>query len=57
MTDLAGETLKVMVFESDDAVRSALEPVRTTPRPPSMQVESADVYEVLAHFEGPRWPL
>jgi hypothetical protein len=27
-----------------------LEPVRTAPRPPSMQVESADIYEVLAHF-------
>jgi hypothetical protein len=27
-----------------------LEPVRTAPRPPSMQVEGADVYEVLAHF-------
>ena len=45
-----GATLNVMVFESEDAARSALEPVRTAPRPPSMQVESADVYEVLAHF-------
>ena len=43
-------TLNVMVFESEDAARSALEPVRTAPRPPSMQVEGADVYEVLAHF-------
>ena len=43
-------TLNVMVFESEDAARSALEPVRTAPRPPSMQVESADVYDVLAHF-------
>ena len=50
MTDMAGATLNVMVFESEDAARSALEPVRTAPRPPSMQVESADVYEVLAHF-------
>ena len=52
MTDMAGATLNLMVFESEDAARSALEPVRTAPRPPSMQVESADVYEVLAHFEG-----
>ena len=52
MTDMAGATLNVMVFESEDAARSALEPVRTAPRPPSMQVESADVDEVLAHFEG-----
>jgi hypothetical protein len=50
MTDMAGATLNVMVFESEDAARSALEPVRTARRPPSMQVESADVYEVLAHF-------
>jgi hypothetical protein len=50
MTDMAGATLNVMVFESEDAARSALEPVRTAPRPPSMQVESADIYEVLAHF-------
>jgi hypothetical protein len=50
MTDIEGATLNVMVFESEDAARSALEPVRSAPRPPSMQVESADVYEVLAHF-------
>ena len=50
MTDQAGATLNVMVFESEDAARSALEPVPTAPRPPSMQVESADVYEVLARF-------
>jgi hypothetical protein len=50
MTDMEGATLNVMVFESEEAARSALEPVRTAPRPPSMQVESADVYEVLAHF-------
>jgi hypothetical protein len=48
MTDMAGATLNV--FENEDAARSALEPVRSAPRPPSMQVESADVYEVLAHF-------
>jgi hypothetical protein len=50
MTDMAGATLNVLVFESEDAARSALEPVRTAPRPPSMQVESVEVYEVLAHF-------
>ena len=50
MTDMAGATLNVMVFESEDAARSALEPVRTAPIPPCMQVERADVYEVLAHF-------
>jgi hypothetical protein len=50
MTDMAGATLNVLVFESEDAARSALEPVRTASRPPSIQVESAEVYEVLAHF-------
>jgi hypothetical protein len=50
MTDMTGATLNVMVFESEDAARSALEPVRAARRPPSIQVESADVYEVLAHF-------
>jgi hypothetical protein len=51
---MAGATLNVMVFESEDAARSALEPVRTAPRPPSMQVESVDVYEVLAQPIPPR---
>jgi hypothetical protein len=48
MTDMAGATLNVLIFESEDAARSALEPVRSAPRPPWMQLESADVYEVLA---------
>jgi hypothetical protein len=51
MIDMAGATLNVLVFESKDAARSAMQPVRTAPRPPWMQLESADVYEVLvAHF-------
>jgi len=50
MTDTAGGTLNVMVFDSEDAARSALAPARAAPRPPSMEVESADVYQVLAHF-------
>jgi hypothetical protein len=50
MTDMAGATLNVLVFENEDAARSALEPVRTAPRPPWMHLESAEVYEVLAHF-------
>jgi hypothetical protein len=50
MTDKAGATLNVMVFESEDAARSVLEPARTAPRPPWMQVESVDFYEVLAHI-------
>ena len=54
MTDMAGATLNVMVFESEDAARSALEPVRTAPRPPWMHVESADVCEVLANLAAGR---
>jgi hypothetical protein len=50
MTDTAGATLNVLVFDSEDAAKSALEPARSAPRPPSMQVESAEVYEVMAHF-------
>jgi hypothetical protein len=48
VTYMAGATLNVLVFESEDAARSALEPIRSAPRPPWMQLESADVYEVLA---------
>jgi len=48
MTDKAGATLNVLVFESEDAARAALEPVRNAPRPGSMRVESAELYEVLA---------
>jgi hypothetical protein len=50
MTDMAGGTLNVMIFDSEEAARSTLDRARTSPRPPSMQVESADVYEVLANF-------
>jgi hypothetical protein len=48
MTDKAGATLNVLVFESEDAARGALEPVRHAPRPGSMGVESVELYEVLA---------
>lgn len=48
MTDRSGATLNVLVFESEDAARAALEPVRNAPRPGSMVVESAELYEVLA---------
>jgi hypothetical protein len=50
MTDMAGATLNVLVFESEDAARSAMQPVRTAPRLPWMQLESAEVYDVFAHF-------
>ncbi len=48
MTDGAGTTLNELVFETEDAARAALEPVRNAPRPGSMRVESAELYEILA---------
>lgn len=50
MTDTAGAALNVMVFDSEDAARSTLDPARTAPRPPWMRVEGAEVYQVLASF-------
>jgi hypothetical protein len=48
MTDKGGGTLNILVFESENAARAALEPVRNAPRPSSMRLEGAEVYEVLA---------
>jgi hypothetical protein len=48
MSDGAGRTLNVLVFESEDAARAAVEAARAAPRPPFMQVESVDVFSVLA---------
>jgi hypothetical protein len=48
MTDGAGGTLNVLVFETEDAARAALGPVRNAPRPERMRLENVDLYEVLA---------
>lgn len=48
MTDGSGGTLNVLVFESEQEARAALEPVRNAPRPPFIRLEDADVYRVLA---------
>jgi hypothetical protein len=48
MSDGAGKTLNVLVFEAEEAARAALEPARTSPRPTFMRVESVDVFKVLA---------
>ena len=50
MSDGAGATLNVLVFESEEAARVALELTRNATRPAFLQLETADVYEVLAHF-------
>ena len=50
MSDGEGATLNVMVFESEEAARAALELTRNAPRPGFLRLESADVYLVLAHF-------
>ena len=48
MTDGSGHTLNVLVFDTEGSALAALEPARNAPRPPFMQVDSADVYRVLA---------
>jgi hypothetical protein len=50
MTDGSGETLNVLVFESEEGARAALQPVRNAPREGFVTLESAEVYRVLAHF-------
>jgi hypothetical protein len=48
MTDGAGRTLNVLIFDTEDAARGALERVRNAPRPLFMQVDSVDLYRVRA---------
>jgi hypothetical protein len=48
MTDRAGGTLNVLVFESEETASTALTRVREAPRPGFMRLESVDLYEVLA---------
>ena len=50
MTDQAGHTLNILVFQSEDAARGALEPARKAPRPEHMRVEATDLYQVLARI-------
>ena len=50
MSDGDGATLNVLVFETEDAARAALELTRNAARPGFLQLESADLYLVLAHF-------
>ena len=48
LSDGSGGTLNVLAFESEETARGALEAARTSPRPPSMKVESVGLFRVLA---------
>jgi|SRR5690349_13868755 hypothetical protein len=48
MTDAEGRTLNVLTFDSEDAARAALEPARSTPRPPFLRLDDVQLYRVLA---------
>jgi hypothetical protein len=50
MTDGSGGTLNVLVFESEETARAALQPIRNAPRPGFITLNSAEVYRVLADF-------
>jgi hypothetical protein len=50
MSDGEGATLNVLVFESEESARAALQLTSNAPRPGFLQLESADLYRVLAHF-------
>ncbi len=49
MSDRAGRTLNVMVFDSEEAARRALDAARDAPRPPFMHVETVELFSVLAN--------
>ncbi len=48
MSDGAGRTLNVLVFESEEAARRSVEAARAAPRPPFMHVEAVELFSVLA---------
>ena len=50
MSDGEGATLNVLVFESEEAAPAALQLTRNAPRPGFLDLQSADLYLVLAHF-------
>jgi hypothetical protein len=50
MSDGEGATLNVLVFDGEEAARAALKLTRDAPRPGFLELESADLYRVLAHF-------
>ena len=50
LSDGEGATLNVLVFDTEQAARAALERTRNAQRPGFLQLESADIFGVLAHF-------
>ena len=50
MSEGEGGTLNVLVFETEEAAQAALQLTRNAPRPGFLELESADLYRVLAHF-------
>jgi hypothetical protein len=48
--DGSGGTLNMLVFETEEAARAALEPIRNAPRPPFMKLEGVALHRVLASF-------
>lgn len=48
MSDGAGRTLNVLVFESEESARRAVEAARGAPRPDFMHVETVELFSVLA---------
>jgi len=50
MTDEAGRTLNVLMFDSEEAARAALAPIQNAPRPGFLRFEDATLHKVLVHF-------
>ena len=48
MTNGSGGTLNVIVFQSEAAARMGLDAARQAERPPFMQVETVDLFNVVA---------
>ncbi len=48
--DEGGRCLNVLVFEDEEAARTAVDRIRSAVRPPFMRVDSIELREVLAHF-------
>ena len=50
LSDGAGATLNVLVFDSEETAQAALQLTRNASRPGFLELVSADLYRVLGHF-------